>query len=158
MHRALWCTGVGGGVSHERGTPVHGFLLCGDGAWSMPASGRRGNNSKGLKDFDLKARPESGLDCRMCAMFTRRQASVGRECGMQKGWWMVSLSLSLSFSLFLPLFLSLFLVRHVTSEKEREKERERERERKRREREISASRSGGDRWDHVAEIRAKSRR
>jgi len=33
------------------------------------ASQRRGNSLQGFKDFYLKARPESGLDCLTCAIF-----------------------------------------------------------------------------------------
>jgi hypothetical protein len=40
------------------------------------AAARRGNNLKGLKDFFLNAKAESGLDCLICAVFARQQLGL----------------------------------------------------------------------------------
>jgi hypothetical protein len=50
-----------GCVSYERGTRVAGTRV------HPTASERRGNNLKVLRTLIWKARPESGLDCLMCA-------------------------------------------------------------------------------------------
>ena len=58
----------GEAVSYERGTHVP----------DLSTSARRVGNFKAFKELDLKAkpRPESSLDCRICAIFTRQQPAV----------------------------------------------------------------------------------
>ena len=41
------------------------------------------NKLKGFKDFYLKAKPESGLDCLMCAEFARQRPSATPSCAVQ---------------------------------------------------------------------------